>query len=190
MGVLTFSEAYVSVDVETAGPTPSRYALLSIGACLVVNPQETFYAELKPDRDDFSPEALAIHGLALEGLSQTGLEPQVAMERFEKWLIKVAPQRAKPVFVAFNAAFDWMFINDYFWRYLGRNPFGHTALDIKSFYMGRMGCAWQETTMAYISPRFMNHQPLSHHALHDAIDQARIFKQLLDQDMEFNKGVS
>jgi ribonuclease T len=41
--------AYVSVDVETAGPSPSRHALMAIGACLVADPEQGFYAELQPD---------------------------------------------------------------------------------------------------------------------------------------------
>jgi hypothetical protein len=36
-------EAYVSVDVETAGPYPGQYSMLSIGACLVADRQRTFY---------------------------------------------------------------------------------------------------------------------------------------------------
>ena len=28
-------KAYISIDVETAGPNPSLYSLLSIGACMV-----------------------------------------------------------------------------------------------------------------------------------------------------------
>ena len=44
-------ERYISVDVETAGPTPGDYAMISIGACLVDEPQRGFYVELKPDRE-------------------------------------------------------------------------------------------------------------------------------------------
>ena len=40
------NEAYISVDVETAGPNPGQYSLLSIGACLVFVPAKTFYVEL------------------------------------------------------------------------------------------------------------------------------------------------
>jgi ribonuclease T len=182
------SEIYISVDVETAGPTPGEYALLSIGACLVGNPDETFYVELKPDRHASQPEAQAIHGLSLDELSRTGLEPLDAMRRFADWLGSITPLGATPVFVAFNAPFDWMFVNDYFLRYLGRNPFGHAALDVKSYYMGLAGCTWQETSMAHLSPRFLNQQPLSHHALQDAIDQAGIFERLLDQASQQKKG--
>ncbi len=39
---------YVSVDVETSGPTPAGYSLLSIGACLVADPGREFYVELQP----------------------------------------------------------------------------------------------------------------------------------------------
>ena len=31
-------ECYISVDVEAAGPIPGTYSLLSIGACVVGNP--------------------------------------------------------------------------------------------------------------------------------------------------------
>jgi DNA polymerase III epsilon subunit-like protein len=185
-----FNETYISVDVETAGSIPGMYPLLSIGACLVGNTEKNFYVELKPDRDEFLAEAQAIHGLSMERLKQTGLEAGEALHRFEDWLGVVVPAGTKPVFVAFNAVFDWMFINDYFLRYMKRNPFGHTALDIKSFYMGLAGCTWQETTMAHISPQYLTQAPLSHHALQDAIDQARIFERLLDQASHKKKGVS
>ena len=35
-------EIFVSVDVETAGPIPGEYSLLSIGACDVDNEGRTF----------------------------------------------------------------------------------------------------------------------------------------------------
>ena len=41
-------EVFISVDVETAGPIPGEYGLLSIGACDVDNPARTFTCELKP----------------------------------------------------------------------------------------------------------------------------------------------
>ena len=53
-------EAHISVDVETAGPNPSQYSLLSIGACMVCDPQRTFYVELQPVNDNFLPSALTI----------------------------------------------------------------------------------------------------------------------------------
>ena len=63
-------ETYVSVDVESAGPNPADYALLSIGACLVDDPEQTFYVELQPTSMRFTPEALAVSGLSLGRVSR------------------------------------------------------------------------------------------------------------------------
>ena len=65
------------------------------------------------------------------------------------------------MFVALNAPFDWMFINDYFHRYLGANPFGHSALDIKAYYMGLSGVTWSETSMKHISAHFLEEKHLT-----------------------------
>lgn len=172
-------EAFISVDVETAGPNPGDYSLLTIGACTVTEPQHTFYAELRPVNNRFVPEALAISRLSMDRLAERGQSPKAALAQFEDWLKEQVSGEQKPVFVAFNAPFDWMFINDYFHRYLGRNPFGHAALDIKSFYMGLTGVPWVETSMQYVSPRYLGNQQLTHHALRDAMDQAVIFRKML-----------
>ena len=174
-------EPFISVDVETAGPSPGQYSLLSIGACTISSPQQTFYVELKPLNDLMQPEAYAIHGLSLEELRQKGLPPEVAMERFAAWLLDVLPEGIAPIFVAFNAPFDWSFVNEYFHRYLGRNPFGHAALDIKAFYMGVTGSSWQETNMRNVSNQYLAGRNISHNALEDALDQAKIFRGLLRQ---------
>ena len=57
---------------------------------------------------------------------------------------------AKPVFVGFNAPFDWAFVNFYFQQYLGDNPFGIGAIDIKSYYMGMSGGTWEDTRSSRI----------------------------------------
>ncbi len=178
-------ETYISVDVETAGPNPGSYSLLSIGACLVDEPQNNFYIELQPVHDNATEEALRISKLDLAMLKESGIPPKEAMTRFATWVSRVTPPGYHPVFVAFNAPFDWMFINDYFDRYLGYNPFGHKALDIKAFYMGLTGAAWSETGMTLVSNRYLSNRALTHHALQDAIDQAEIFRRML---AEMNLG--
>jgi DNA polymerase III epsilon subunit-like protein len=127
------------------------------------------------------PEALAISRLSMERLAERGAPPKQAMLQFESWLKEQTPEGHRPVFVAFNAAFDWMFVNDYFHRFLGRNPFGHAAVDIKSFYMGLANVAWAETSMRHVSTHYLGDQQLTHHALRDAMDQAEIFRKMLKQ---------
>jgi ribonuclease T len=173
------NEFFVSVDIETAGPNPSEYSLLAIGACTVAKPQKTFYVELKPVNMNYQPEALESCNLSLEKLAAEGVEPAESLHRFEIWVEEITPHGAKPIFVGFNAPFDWMFVNDYFHRFLKKNPFGHTTLDIKSYYMGLTKGSWKETTMRYVGARYLNQQTLIHHALSDAVDQAEIFRKML-----------
>jgi len=174
-------EIYLSIDIETSGPNPGNYALLSIGACTITEPGETFYIELKPDADGFLPESLAISGLSLEILRETGIPPKDAMLKFSQWITRIIPEGSQPVFTAFNAPFDWMFVNDYFHRYLEYNPFGHKALDIKALYMGLRKTNWLKTSYNIVTKNTGQETALSHNALEDAIQQAKIFKTLLEE---------
>jgi hypothetical protein len=80
-----------------------------------------------------------------------------------------------------------MFVNDYFYRYLGHNPFGHSALDIKAYFMGFSGVSWSETSMQHISAYFLQEKHLVHNALHDAQDQAEIFREILKRSQKVRR---
>jgi ribonuclease T len=175
------AETLISVDVETGGATPGDYALLSIGACLVDDPETTFYVELKPEDKRTTLEALEVSKLSLDILQTMGVPPAEAMPQFAAWVAEVVPEGHRAVFVGFNAGFDWMFVADYFERYVGRNPFGHSPLDIKAFAMGRLGSTWAETSMKVLGPKYLSGRPLAHHALSDAQDQAALFRALHDE---------
>ncbi len=60
---------------------------------------------------------------------------EATFQNFEEWIIKVAAGR-RPVFVSDNPAYDWQWVNFYFWKYFGHNPFGHSARRIGDFYAG------------------------------------------------------
>lgn len=175
MNVNNLGENYVSVDVEAGGPTP-RYNLLSIGACLVTNTTNTFYAELVPVTPYFIDEAVKVGGFDLEQLKETGSSPWDVMRNFDTWL----QQFERPIMVGFNAPFDWQFVNDYFWQFLGRNPFGINCIDIKALYMGRSGCGWRQTTKRNLPKSVTSDRPHTHNALDDAIEQAEVFKNVLN----------
>jgi len=171
--------SYVSVDVETSGPSPTLHALLAVGACSVVDPSQTLYLELKPSSRRVDPEAMAVHSLSLEDLTRTGIDPSEAMRRFEQWVLAVVPHGAAPVFVSYNAPFDWSFVNDAFHRAIGRNPFGHAPLDIRALYMGQSGLAWHAIRLNDLLDRHLGGRRLSHNALDDALDQAALLRALL-----------
>jgi DNA polymerase III epsilon subunit-like protein len=180
------TETFISVDVETAGPNPCTFSLLAIGACLVTDPDSCFYVEIQPVNTKATDEALAISQLNLDKLQESGLPPEDAMIQFSQWVEKVTPEDNRAVFVAFNASFDWMFVNENFHRYLGYNPFGHKALDIKAYYMGMRGIPWSETSWEPIANRYLDDRPLKHKALQDAKDQAEVFCQMLKEHRNNN----
>ena len=176
-------ELYISVDIEVSGPIPGEYSMLSLGTCVVYGASKTFYREFKPITDKFIPEAIEVSGLSLGKLRETGIEPANGMAEFEGWVKQVASDN-RPVFTAFNATFDWMFVNYYFYRFLGRNPFGISGLDIKAYYMGKFGTSWGETAKKRMDKRFRSERKHTHNALDDAIEQAEIFRKILDYKIE------
>lgn len=176
-------EIFVSVDVETAGPIPGEFSLLSIGACVVFEPAKTFACELKPiNQHNADRKVLEVICLSLDQLARTGLDPSEAMRSFSDWLATVTGDDGSLVFVGFNAPFDWSFVNYYFHRFSGGNPFGFTALDIKALYMGATGCDWTDTRSSKIAERLKSTLKGDHDA-HDAQYQAEIFRLIRHRSM-------
>jgi DNA polymerase III epsilon subunit-like protein len=172
-------EQFIVVDVETSGPNPGAYSLLSIGACTLRKPRDTFYIELIPDKSEFVQDAMDVNKLSLAALTTEGISPEIALSQFVSWVKKNALD-GQPIFTAFNAPFDWMFMNDYFHRYLKYNPFGHKALDIKALFMGKTGCVWSNTSHKSISKYFGLKYSLTHHALKDALLEADLLEKILN----------
>lgn len=170
-------EVFISVDIEASGPVPGSYSMLALGACVVGNEAEHFYAELRPISEASVPGAMAVLGKTIEEFQQVGREPAEAMLEFGAWVRRVV-DGGKAVFVAFNAAFDWSFVNWYFETYQGDNPFGIGGLDIKSFYMGMSGCSWDETRSSRLPAKYRSEGPHEHNALSDAIEQAGTFERI------------
>ena len=171
-------ECYISVDVESSGPIPGKYSMLSLGACLVCDLDKTFYIELKPISKDFIPAALQVSGFDLVRLEQEGQSPSEAMRSFRVWVEKVAGN-SKAVFVGFNACYDWQFVNWYLESYADGNPFGFGGIDIKSYFMGLSGKPWAETSSSQLPQEFQPDTSQTHNALDDAKAQASIFAKLL-----------
>lgn len=169
------SEIFVSVDVETSGPVPGEYSMLSLGACLVSDLSNSFYRELKPTGAKADRKSVKVSGLSLAELKVNGTDPEVAMSEFANWADGLLSEGDRLVFVGLNAPFDWSFVNYYFHRYLGRNPFGFTALDIKAYYMGATGCSWRETAGVTMAERLSPQRKGNHNALVDAQYQAELF---------------
>lgn len=100
------------------------------------------------------------------------------MRRFAGWLLDGTGEFEAPIFVGLNAPFDWSFVNYYFHRYVGDNPFGFTAIDIKAMYFGATGCSWGDTRSSKMSETLSTTLEGTHNALDDALYQAELFRLL------------
>ncbi len=176
-------QLYVSVDIEASGSIPAEYSMLSLGACLVTDTSKTFYVELKPINNNYMQEALDVCKLSMEALQREGIEPSIAMKSFAEWLDGL---KARPIFVGYNAPFDWSFVNYYFHKYLGYNPFGHNAIDIKAYYMGMKRCRWKQTAKQRIPSYLKSKHRHTHNALQDSIEQAELFSNMLSLRVRAN----
>jgi hypothetical protein len=180
------TEIYISTDVETDGPIPGPHSMLSIGSAAYTADKQllaTFSANLEtlPDAQAHpkTAEWWATQPAAWAAC-RTDLEtPQAVMFRYVAW-IKSLP--GKPVFVAYPAGFDFLFVYWYLMRFAGESPFSHSALDMKSFAMALLKKDYRDSTKRNMPKRWFDDLPHSHVALDDAIEQGALFCNMLKEN--------
>src|SRR5262245_37443891 len=144
------SEIYVSTDVETDGPIPGPHSMLSFASAAYAPDKvllATFSANLEtlPNAQG-DPKTMAWWKTqpVAWAASRTDLEtPASAMLRYLRWL-KSLP--AKPVFVGYPVAFDFMFVYWYLIKFTGESPFSQSALDIKTLAMAVLRTEYRDST--------------------------------------------
>ena len=162
--------SYIMVDIEADGPIPGDYSMVCFGA-IVVDPElsKTFYGKLKPISEKWEPEALKVSGFSREEILKFD-NPTVVMESFDKWITENSKNR--PIFVSDNNGFDWQFINWYFHHFLGKNPFGHSSMNLGSLYKGLV----RDTFKSFKHLRKTKH---THHPVDDAKGNTEAFLELI-----------
>lgn len=152
------------VDVESDGPCPGIYSMLAFG-CVNCATGNTFYGRMHAVTDNFLPGSVPESGLD----RNAGKYPGEVMKDFGKWL-----GSGRKIFISDNPAFDWQFINYYFWKYTGRNPFGHSARRIGDFAAG-LANDWQQQSK-WKQLRDTKH---THHPVDDALGNWEAWRKLI-----------
>lgn len=125
---------YIMVDIESDGPIPGDYSMVTFGAVFVdEHLDKTFHGKLRPVSDKFIPEALAVSGYTRAETMEFSA-PEKVMEEFAVWIKATCKDR--PIFISDNNGFDWMFICWYFHHFTGTNPFGFSSQNLGSLYKG------------------------------------------------------
>ena len=177
------TEIYISTDVETDGPIPGPHSMLSIGSAA--------YSADKTLVSTFSANLETLPGAAADpktaawwttqpdawAACRKDLEtPHAAMARYVAWIKQL---KGKPVFVAYPAGFDFLFVYWYLIRFAGESPFSHSALDMKTFAMALLKTDYRDSTKRNMPKQWFDKLPHSHVALDDAIEQGALFCNML-----------
>jgi DNA polymerase III epsilon subunit-like protein len=104
------------------------------------------------------------------------IEPVDGITNYFNWLSGL-PGRL--VFVGYPAAFDFMFVYWYLINFVGKSPFAHSALDIKSYAMATFKTEYRKSSKVNIEKYLKISTNHTHLALEDAIQQGKLFCSLL-----------
>jgi hypothetical protein len=147
----------IFVDVEAAGPCPSKGKMTEFGA-VHGGSQATFHGV---------PDSVTDGRYGIE------YSWWDTARRFKAWLTLVVPT-GRPIFVSDNPAFDWQWMNDFCWKHFNENPFGHSARRISDFYAGLTGDF--RNTQKWKKMRITPHD---HNPVHDAQGNKEAFIRML-----------
>lgn len=180
---MPMSEIYISTDVETDGPIPGPHSMLSFASAAYTPDKRlvsTYSANLVT-LDNAAPHPKTAQWWAGQAEAWAACrkdpqEPETAMRAYVDWIKSL---KARPVFVAYPAGFDFLFIYWYLIRFVGESPFGHSALDIKSYAMAMLRAEFGSSTKRHMPKQWFDEFPHTHVALDDAIEQGALFCNML-----------
>ena len=181
------AEVYVSTDVETDGPIPGPHSLLSFASVAYLPDKAvigTFSVNLEtlPDAQGH-PETMRWWQQHPEAWARTRtdlVDPVAAMCRYVAWLEGLP---GRPVFVAYPAGFDFLFIYWYLIRFTGESPFSFSALDIKTYAMALLKTEYHEAVKRNMPRHWFDRLPHTHVTLDDALEQGALFCNMLAENL-------
>jgi hypothetical protein len=176
-------EIYVSTDVETDGPIPGPHSMLSFASAAYRADKTllgTFAANLGtlPGAAGH-PETMAWwdkHPDAWAAARVRPQDPAQAMRDYVTWLKRLP---GTPVFVAYPAGFDFLFVYWYLIRFAGESPFSFSALDMKTFAMVLLRTEYRQAVKRNMPRHWFDPLPHTHQALDDAVEQGALFCNML-----------
>jgi hypothetical protein len=189
----TAPDIYFSADVETDGPIPGEFSMLSFALVYAgrfdgsrfqaaADYGTAFEAELRPISKQFQQEALDVNRLDRAALVERGQEPATAMAAAAQWVQEHAVG-GTPIVVAYPLSFDWTWLYWYFVRFLGRSPFNHSrCFDLKTAIAVRGHRTVSASGHDQLPTALRTERRHTHRALEDAIEQADMLAKLFTWD--------
>jgi hypothetical protein len=157
------------MDCEAFGGAPCVGRLTEFGA-VEYKMRKTFHGVLWTAIPD--PDHPVTSRLDPDAVQKTEEDRKQVFIDFENWLKQF---KAPYVFVSDNNGYDYQWINDGFWKYLGRNPFGHSSRRISDFYAGLLGNFYTPARL-WKNLRITAH---THNPVMDAMGNVEAFERIL-----------
>lgn len=180
-------EIYVSVDIETEGPSPGKNSMLSFAAAAFQwgdrKPIATFEANLTRLPNAVSdPDTMTWWEGNAEAYAYATANPQdpgIVIPEFAAWVRQLPGSPVLVTYPTWDAAWMTYYIGMY---YDGKNPFGISSLDIKSLAMGALrGGSFKRMTKKVFPKEWFTGAPKhTHKAIDDAIGQGVLLMHLLE----------
>ena len=151
--------------------------MIQVGVVKVADLSQTFYGEIRPITGNYDPEALKVVGVTRE---QTMAYPD-SLETIPllRQFILDTNDHGRPIFTSDNLAFDWAFVNYYFYMLYRNqenpNPFGWSGRRIGDIFSGLVG----EATKPW--KRKLRKTPHDHNPVNDAMGNAEALLYMRDE---------
>jgi 3' exoribonuclease, RNase T-like len=204
------NEIFISVDIEADGPIPIKNSMIALGAVAFtpigfLDPlasewvPTSFEMALQPidsatpDSDTMTwwsknKEAWNYIHRTLEDPPKPGLipvEPRQAMLDFNQWVEDLASIfRTRPVFAAWPATYDHMFVYVYSMYLTGKCSISFSGFDAKTYAMALQKTAFSDTRKSKLPKDwFKDCGKHTHTPLADAKEQAQLMINMMQQNL-------
>lgn len=178
---------YLSLDIETDGPVPGLYSMMSFGIAGINNSgvcEEVFTRNLLPlTGASKSPETSKFWKSNPEAYAATQIDrvlPIDAMLDLHSWMKKLN-EKYKLIFVAYPAVFDYMFLVYYNERFTPNNILigFSNCIDMKSYASCKLDRPFHKTTKSsFPNSWFDSNLEHTHIALDDAREQGSLWHEM------------
>lgn len=122
------------VDVESDGKLQGEHSMVCFGAVLLNRELDTtFYGTTAPISKVYDPQALSISGFTREEHEKFD-DPKTTMLAFRDWIKENS--KGAPILISDNNGYDAPWINWYFHKFVGSNPFGWSSRRLGDLFCG------------------------------------------------------
>lgn len=167
---------HILVDIETYGPVPSIFPMVSFAAICYETGNE-FYMEINPeDTYQVDEGAKKVADLGLCWSAETRYTSEKAMKSFEKWLIHQMDEvDERLIMVSDSTSFDHSFMTFYSYKYLGHSLFGHSSVSLNQIFKGLKGT--MKANIGSLRPKGSH----THNALDDIRGNAVALEKMIEK---------